>query len=125
MSRSALDLQSILFRAIIDGVADDPRITVEDEICALLVVALRLAEQLRTGQRTPPPAVRPEVGPVSAPPDQVLLDGWAAAFRRASEAQGGPCRCIKPCNCTRIDPTVAGVQALYPLIAAHVDTRGA
>ncbi len=116
-------LEADVWDTLIKASTDNPALTVEDEVCALLSVAHRLTDQLRLGQSTPPAAAAPT--PAVAGGGAVPTE-WVAAFDQAVAAIGCPsCGSTEQCRCLvrpekRPNKTAIGLAAVLPLIVAEL-----
>lgn len=114
-------LEADVWDTLIGAATDNPALTVEDEVCALLSVAHRLTDQLRLGQSTAPAAAAP-----AAPGGGAVPTEWVTAFDQAVAAVGcGVCGSVQACRCLvpaekRPDKTAIGLAAVLPLITADL-----
>lgn len=134
VDRLCMDLWQVLILAA----ADDPTLTVEDELYALATAQTRLIQSLRGIQGHPAASTPSSAAPAPSsrewkapfPPPPKRLTAWANAYKNAAaEASRCPvcntdpnhaCRCYVPPE-QRPDPVPAALlTAVYPLIAAYL-----
>jgi len=107
-----------IHRALVTCISAEPALTEEELLTALLDVAARKTQRLRTGQVTPSVA--------GTARGDVVPSEWVTAFDQAVAAIGCPrcgrstqCRCLVA-DSERPSRTAIGLAAVLPLIAATV-----
>lgn len=106
-----------IHRALVECIRNEPNLTEEELLAALISVAARKTQRLR-GQQTPAAQV---AGDVPA--------AWINAFNGAVAGVGcGVCGSTKPCRCLvppekRPNKTAVGLGAVLPMIQAALNDK--